>query len=86
MGRILRYFGPSLSYHLLLRSLFCLFLSGRFACFTVVGMCIKRRFKSVWASIQSDHDQSLSFPPEETLNPWLPRVHIEESDQTALSL
>ena len=29
-GRILRYLQPSLSYHLLLRSLFCLFLSGRF--------------------------------------------------------
>ena len=29
-GSILQYFGPSLSYHLSLRSLFCLFLSGRF--------------------------------------------------------
>ena len=28
--RILQYFLPSLSYHLLLRPLFCLFLSGRF--------------------------------------------------------
>ena len=28
-GSILQYFGPSLSYHLSLRSLFCLFLSGR---------------------------------------------------------
>ena len=27
---ILQYFGPSLSYHLSLRSLFCLFLSGHF--------------------------------------------------------
>ena len=27
-GTILQYFGPSLSYHLSLRSLFCLFLSG----------------------------------------------------------
>ena len=27
---ILQYFRPSLSYQLLLRSLFCLFLSGRF--------------------------------------------------------
>ena len=27
---ILQYFRPSLSYHLSLRSLFCLFLSGRF--------------------------------------------------------
>ena len=29
-GSILQYFRPSLSHHLLLRSLFCLFLSGRF--------------------------------------------------------
>ena len=29
-GSILQYFRPSLSYHLSLRSLFCLFLSGRF--------------------------------------------------------
>ena len=28
-GSILQYFRPSLSYHLSLRSLFCLFLSGR---------------------------------------------------------
>ena len=28
-GSILQYFPPSLSYHLSLRSLFCLFLSGR---------------------------------------------------------
>ena len=30
MGRILQYFQPSLCYHLSLRPLFCLFLSGRF--------------------------------------------------------
>ena len=29
-GSILQFFPPSLSYHLSLRSLFCLFLSGRF--------------------------------------------------------
>ena len=29
-GSILQYFGPQLNYHLSLRSLFCLFLSGRF--------------------------------------------------------
>ena len=34
-GSILQYFRPSLSYHLLLRSLFCLFLSG---CFTQVWL------------------------------------------------
>ena len=36
-GSILQYFQPSLSYHLPLRSLFCLFLSGYFYVgFTVV--------------------------------------------------
>ena len=34
---ILQYFRPSLSYHLLLRSLFCLFLSGRLG-FTVLTL------------------------------------------------
>ena len=29
-GSILQYFRSSLDYHLLLRSLFCLYLSGRF--------------------------------------------------------
>ena len=36
-GSILQYFRPSLSYHLSLRSLFCLFLSG---CFTQVLLYI----------------------------------------------
>ena len=35
-----------------------------------VGMCGHLRFKSVWAPVQSD--QRPSFPPEETLDPWLP--------------
>ena len=35
-------------------------------------MHIQRRFKSVCTSIQSD--QSLSFPTEETLNPWVASV------------
>ena len=34
---ILQYFGPSLSYHLSLRSLFCLFLSGSLRQVTVVA-------------------------------------------------
>ena len=38
-------------------------------------MCVYRSFKSVCAFAQSD--QSLSFPPEETLNPW----HIEDYDE-----
>ena len=33
-----------------------------------VDMCIQRRFKSVYASAQSE--QSLSFPYEENLEPW----------------
>ena len=37
-GSILQYFGPSLSYHLSLRSLFCLFLSG---CLRQVLQCFK---------------------------------------------
>ena len=36
-----------------------------------VGMCIRQRFKLVYASAQ--YDQSLSFLPEETLDPLLPR-------------
>ena len=32
-------------------------------------MCVQQRFKSVCASVQSD--QSLSFIPEETLDPWV---------------
>ena len=34
------------------------------------GMCLQQRLKSVFASLQFDH--SLSFPPGETLDPWLP--------------
>ena len=34
------------------------------------GMCVQRRFKSACASTQSD--QSFSFPPVDTLNPWVP--------------
>ena len=43
-------------------------------------MCIERRFKSVCASSQSD--QSLSFRPEETLDPWLHIERLSDSDQT----
>ena len=47
-----------------------------------VGMCIQLRFKSVCTSALSD--QSLNFPPGETLNPWLPIEHPSKtSDQTA---
>ena len=45
------------------------------------GMCEDRRFKSVCASAHSD--QSRSFPPEETLDPWLP---IERQLKTKISL
>ena len=36
-GCILQYFRPLLSYHLSLRSMFCLFLSGRYTAFTVTA-------------------------------------------------
>ena len=45
------------------------------------GMCVQRRLKSVSVSAQSD--QSISFPPEETLDPWIP---IEHPLKTQISL
>ena len=39
MGSILQYFRPSLSYHLLLKPLFCLFLSGRFTQILLYSQC-----------------------------------------------
>ena len=33
-------------------------------------------------SKQSAHLTSLSFPPEETLDPWLPIEHSSKTDQT----
>ena len=44
-GSILQYFRPSLSYHLSLRSLFCLFLSGHFT--QVLLYCKYRIFLTV---------------------------------------
>ena len=35
-------------------------------------MCVKRRYKSACASAQSD--QSLHYPHEETLHPWLSKM------------
>ena len=35
-----------------------------------VGVLVWLKFKSVWASTQ--FDQSLTFPPEEMLDSWLP--------------
>ena len=47
-----------------------------------VGMiCIQRRFKLVCVSMQSYH--SLSFAPEETLNPW---SSIERPSRTLVKL
>ena len=43
-GSILQYFRPSLSYHLSLRSLFCLFLSGRFTQVLLYCFLIKLMF------------------------------------------
>ena len=46
-----------------------------------VGMYVQQRFKSVCSSVQSP--LSLCFPPEETLNPWLP---IEGASKTLIRL
>ena len=57
---ILQYFRPSLSYHLLLRSLFCLFLSG---CFTQVLVLIK---------ILTNHKHKyIAFERDTEINPRL---------------
>ena len=48
-----------------------------------VGKYVQRRFKSVCKSAQSD--QSLSFPPEEMLNPQLP-IDLPSDAQADLSL
>ena len=62
-GSFLQYFRPSLSYHLSLRSLFCLFLSGRLTqvLFTVsdmrnpvFGLCEKEMCRPAWVCTQSD--------------------------------
>ena len=45
------------------------------------GMCVQRKLKSVSVSAQSE--QSISFPPEETLEPWL---SIEHPLKTQISL
>ena len=53
-GSILQYFLPSLSYHLSLRSLFCLFLSGSFIqvlllkLFCLFGTGVKNKKKSIF--------------------------------------
>ena len=47
----------------------------------LIGMCVQSKFKEVCASAYSD--QSLSFPPEETLGPWLP---IERTSKTQIRL
>ena len=44
-------------------------------------MCAQRRFRSAWASAQSD--QSLRCPHEEALRPWLP---IERTAKTLVRL
>ena len=57
-----------------IKTFVCLFLSSRLRQVLLnnvwVGTCVQYRFKSVCATAQSD--QSLSFLPEETLDPWLP--------------
>ena len=41
-----------------------------------VIMCVQKRFKSICTFSQSD--QSLSFPPEEILDPWLPIQKVDD--------
>ena len=49
------------------------------------GMCAQQRLGSAWASAQSD--QSLRYPHEETLGPYLPTERTAKThDQTDLSL
>ena len=56
---ILQYFRPSLSYHLPLRALFCLFLSGR----------LRQVLLYMYSSI-STRKQSLNFPNDITTVTW----------------
>ena len=55
-GSILQYFRPSISYHLSLRSLFCLFLSGRF---THVLLHRKITIFLIFLSNKSEYDQEM---------------------------
>ena len=51
-GSILQYFRPSLSYHLSLRSLFCLFLSGRFTrAFSLYLLLCEERYFQILSEI-----------------------------------
>ena len=52
-GSILQYFRPLLSYHLSLRSLFCLFLSGRF---TQVLLYLKY---IIWCAVNEREDDAI---------------------------
>ena len=67
---ILQYFWPPLSYHLSLRSLFCLFWSGHlrqallYVDLDTVNPCIKTQTKNIWAS--SWQNLSLGFPTVST--------------------
>ena len=59
-GSILQYFQPSLSYHLSLRSLFCLFLSGHF---TLVLLYYYRAFEQagLLCKEKKDMDSAVQF-------------------------
>ena len=55
-GGILQYFRPSLSYHLSLRPLFCLFLSGRFThvlLYRVLALTLVHTFNMLQNSIRA---------------------------------
>ena len=62
---ILQYFRPSLSYHLSLRSLFCLFLSGRLRRF----YCTRILVFTIWSSVLCMTDLEILLPNEDTVKP-----------------
>ena len=72
-GSILQYFRPSLSYHLSLRSLFCLFLSGRFTQVLLYNtlwidtsskepFCLKVLNSSKWQFVEWAHRRKKALP------------------------
>ena len=82
-GSILQYFRPSLNYHLSFRSLFCLFLSGRFTQVLLLGYEGK-----LGVSVSHNHFSSLfckflySVTGDSQLN-GLSETHIPENEWTS---
>ena len=59
-GSILQYFRPSLNFHLPLRSLFCLFLSGRFTCRFYTGFTLLHHQRAQYMEIYEGLYQSFA--------------------------